>query len=48
MGSSSKDNDDVIYMLIDFWEKHHGRVDLWFWPSYFARVQGSWYDRGEK
>jgi hypothetical protein len=23
MGSSGNDNDDVIYMLIDFWEKNH-------------------------
>jgi hypothetical protein len=23
MGVSGNDNDDVIYMLIDFWEKHH-------------------------
>lgn len=23
MGSSGNDNDDVIYMLIEFWEKNH-------------------------
>jgi hypothetical protein len=23
MGSSGNDNDDVIFMLIEFWEKHH-------------------------
>jgi len=23
MGASGNDNDDVIYMLIDFWEKNH-------------------------
>ncbi len=23
MGTSGNDNDDVIYMLIEFWEKHH-------------------------
>lgn len=22
-GASGNDNDDVIYMLIDFWKKHH-------------------------
>jgi hypothetical protein len=23
MGASGNDNDDVIYMLIEFWEKNH-------------------------
>ena len=23
LGSSGNDNDDVIYMLIEFWEKNH-------------------------
>jgi hypothetical protein len=25
MGSSKDDKDDVIFFLIDFWEKHHKR-----------------------
>ncbi|MDQ3837306.1 MAG: hypothetical protein M3270_10295 [Thermoproteota archaeon] len=25
MGASGNDNDDVIFMLIDFWAKHHDR-----------------------
>ncbi len=23
LGTSGNNNDDVMYMLIDFWEKHH-------------------------
>jgi hypothetical protein len=27
MGSSGNDNDDVIFQLIEFWEKHHRQYD---------------------
>ena len=40
MGSSGNDNDDVIYMLIDFWEKNHWDDAWWFrriGPIHFRR-----------
>ncbi len=27
LGTSGNDNDDVIFMLIDFWEKHHSKEE---------------------